>query len=492
MRSCACVYVLAIDIMEPFVESGYTYQFTDKPLDLLICKICHLVSQDPHETTCCHNTFCKPCIDAANRHGFKSCPLCRHQPVQTIECVQLHRQIKSLHVFCDNKEIGCEWIGQVDAVKRHMNQCPYSMVTCDYHMVGCTAKIPLHLLSEHYGEKEKDHVFLVQLKVEELEITKVMLQQANEALNGTKQEVKRNKELLDIATVELQHTKAKLHDTTEKLNVSQTELHNTNKQLNRTLDHLAHSQEETKDTQTQLTDSEAQLNDTIKQLLYSNQKLEVTENETAVVVSSLKQIKNHVKNNCYEAIKLEALSTKIPSEVKVVPAVFKITQYMEKKENNLKWYSDLFYKGYRMCLRVSPGGVGKGKGTHLSVALCLMHGPHDDYLTWPLRETFKVTLLNQQLQDDRNHTMTISYDDRVSDEIADRVVDNDRAGPNQCAQFISHSEIMSSRQFLVDDCMYFQVEVDKNTVVHTSTCKYIFVIMFSYYIVLSVGMILLQ
>lgn len=480
--------------MEPFVEGGYPYQFTDKPLDLLICKICQLVSQDPYETTCCHNTFCKLCIDTANRHGFISCPLCRHQPVQTTECVQLHRQIQSLHVFCDNKETGCEWVGEVEAIKRHAKQCPYNTVTCDYHIVGCTAKIPLHLLSEHNREKAKDHISLVQLKVEELKITKAMLQQANVTLNGTKQEVKRNKELLNTAAVELRHTKAKLHDTTEKLNVSQTELHNTYEQLNKTLDHLAHSQEETNDTRTQLTDSEAQLNDTIKQLLDSNQKLEVTERELTVVVNSLKQIKDHATNNCYEAIKLEVLSTKIPSEVRVLPTVIKMTRYLEKQENNLKWYSDFFYtdKDYRMCLRVSPGGLGKGKGTHLSVALCLMSGAHDDYLKWPLRQRFRVTLLNQQLKDDKNHTRTITYDDSVSNEIAGRVVGNGRSTPNECAQFISQLKIMSSHQFLVDDCMYFQVETDEVTTVDISTCKYIFIIILSYYIVLLAGMFLLQ
>ena len=64
---------------------------------------------------------------------------------------------------------------------------------------------------------------------------------------------------------------------------------------------------------------------------------------------------------------LEVLSTKILSEVRVLPTVVKMTQYLEKQENNLKWYSDLFYtdKDYRICLRVSPGGVGKGKGTRV-------------------------------------------------------------------------------------------------------------------------------
>ena len=121
-----------------------------------------------------------------------------------------------------------------------------------------------------------------------------------------------------------------------------------------------------------------------------------------------------------------------------------------------------------------------------------MSDAHDDYLTWPLGERFRVTLLNQQLKDDKNHTSTISYDDSVSDEIAGRVVGNGRSTSNECAQFISQLEIMSSHQFLVDDCMYFKVETDEVTTVDISTCKYIFIIILSYYIVLLVGMFLLQ
>ena len=118
------------------MEGEYPYQFVDKLLDLLICKICQLVSQDPHETTCCHNTFCKVCIDMASNHGYTSCPLCRHQPVQAIECVE--------------------------AIKRHKNQCTYYMIKCEYHIVGCDVRILYHLQTEHNREKAEEHILMVQ------------------------------------------------------------------------------------------------------------------------------------------------------------------------------------------------------------------------------------------------------------------------------------------------------------------------------------------
>ena len=394
---------------------GYPYQFVDKPLDLLICKICQLVSQDPYETTCCHNTFCKVCIDMASNHGYTSCPLCRQQPVQFAECVQLRRQIMSLHVFCDHKEKGCEWVGEVDAIERHKKHCPYYMVKCEYHIAGCNVRILRHLQTEHNREKAEDHILMVQQKVEELESTKVLLHQTSEALHVANQELERRKALLNVAKVELQHTNTKLHNTTENLHTSQRELHNTNEQLNDTIDQLALAHKEANDTQKKLADSEDQLNHTIKELLCVNKKLTVAERELAVVVSSLMQIK---KSNSYEAIKLVALSTQIPYEARVLPTVFKMSQYMEKKENNLQWYSGPFYtddEGYKMCLKVSVNGDGNGRGTHVSVGLCLMRGPHDYYLAWPLRERFKIILLNQNL---KNHSRIITYNNSVSNEIA--------------------------------------------------------------------------
>jgi len=47
-----------------------------------------------------------------------------------------------------------------------------------------------------------------------------------------------------------------------------------------------------------------------------------------------------------------------------------------------------------MCLCLYPADQAR-KGTHLSIFLYLMKGPHNDELTCPLRETFEVKLLNQ-------------------------------------------------------------------------------------------------
>ena len=65
-----------------------------------------------------------------------------------------------------------------------------------------------------------------------------------------------------------------------------------------------------------------------------------------------------------------------------------------------------------MCLRVDAAGNGDGKGTHVSVYLYLMKGPHDDELEqsghWPLKGTFTIELLNQ-LNDSDHHICMVQF-----------------------------------------------------------------------------------
>ena len=78
--------------------------------------------------------------------------------------------------------------------------------------------------------------------------------------------------------------------------------------------------------------------------------------------------------------------------------------------------------GYKMCLNVCAGGEGDDEGTHLSIFLYLMKGPHDDNLKWPLRvntlASLVVKLLNQ-ISDNLHYTYPkglIYEDSRVTED----------------------------------------------------------------------------
>ena len=116
---------------------GYDYQFVETPPDMLICKICHFPSREPCLSGCCGHTFCQSCIDyAKNVAAFYPwlCPVCRHKDFSLFPNKQNERIIKSLHVFCSNKERGCEWQGEINNISDHLK----NSVGCLFEEVACS------------------------------------------------------------------------------------------------------------------------------------------------------------------------------------------------------------------------------------------------------------------------------------------------------------------------------------------------------------------
>ena len=203
-------------------------------------------------------------------------------------------------------------------------------------------------------------------------------------------------------------------------------------------------------TKDELTDTKAQLATTSKQIT----------NLTILLSAQLNKGTNlaDVRPLC-----LDAIATVVKLGNQACPVTIKMSEFNENKSQEAQWYSDSFYthnKGYKMCLCVNTGGYGSGKGTHLSVFLYLMKGPHDDELTWPLRGKFEIKLLNQ-IRDSEHHSTALIYDNSIDDQITSRVIEGDKAKIGRgWSQFISNGGLHKStkvQQFLKDDCLFFQV-----------------------------------
>ena len=116
-------------------SGGYDYEFVHTPSDTLICQICHCPSREPHLSACCGHVFCKSCLEASKRVTFvtDACPICRAEEFTTIPNKQADRIIRGLHVYCSNKDKGCEWQGEVNAITGHIS----SSNGCQFHEVNC-------------------------------------------------------------------------------------------------------------------------------------------------------------------------------------------------------------------------------------------------------------------------------------------------------------------------------------------------------------------
>ncbi|XP_065887470.1 TNF receptor-associated factor 3-like [Dysidea avara] len=121
---------------------GYEYQFVDTPSDMFVCKICQYPSKEPHLSGCCGHTFCKSCLEDAKRVTTitKACPICQDKEFVTFCNRQADQAIRSLHVFCNNKEKGCEWQGEVNDIINHLGNsdgCQFEDVTCSNDCGKC-------------------------------------------------------------------------------------------------------------------------------------------------------------------------------------------------------------------------------------------------------------------------------------------------------------------------------------------------------------------
>ena len=132
----------------------------------------------------------------------------------------------------------------------------------------------------------------------------------------------------------------------------------------------------------------------------------------------------------------------------VAPVIFKVTKFSQWLKSKEKWYSSPFFafnEGYQLCLQVDADGHGDGEGTHVSVYLHLMKGPHDDKLEqsghWPLRGTFTIELLNL-FNDSDHYSHTVQFHNYLCSEYSDRVSEVMACTGCGCNQFISHNTLL--------------------------------------------------
>ena len=114
-------------------------------------------------------------------------------------------------------------------------------------------------------------------------------------------------------------------------------------------------------------------------------------------------------------------------QYQVTPAILNIIKDESKNNNNFILSSPFFTfkEGYLMIMLVYPNGFGRGEGTHISVRILLMKGPHDDKLEqsghWPLRGTFTIELLNQ-LNDSDHYSRMLQLHHHFCSECTNRVL----------------------------------------------------------------------
>ena len=310
-----------------------------------------------------------------------------------------------------------------DEIDSHKDECRLEMVWCEYYDVGCKTTLVREEMPAHYRDAMGEHLQFMHCVVRQLQKVKEKLDNAKvvaeanslenaeqikellsnetlhkeanakirEEINDLKEKYKKMSRsivilvfvLVLVFAVLVNSYKGKFTVVTEQIrNLSATDVTN---QLHNN-EHFNLLQENTK----------LQNDKIIKAVIEAGGNLETL---THYVISILHRFISGLTPFKHNLDILGELS----GNVLLVSPLFKLREYQKMIKTKEDWTSSPFLAfdgGYQLCLKVYPAGIGEGAGSHVSVELYLMKGPHDDKLQrsghWPMKGNFSIELLNPQ------------------------------------------------------------------------------------------------
>ena len=120
---------------------GFNCEFVKRPPKAfqVDCPVCLLLLREPHQVTCCGYSFCQPCIDRVGKDK-KPCPTCNKADFSVFPNKGLQRSIYEYQVLCGHRQLGCQWVGELGELEKHLNENPIlgrQFVGCEFAEVEC-------------------------------------------------------------------------------------------------------------------------------------------------------------------------------------------------------------------------------------------------------------------------------------------------------------------------------------------------------------------
>lgn len=311
-------------------------------------------------------------------------------------------------VQCPN-ECGNETIKRQNINSHVINDCPLTIVDCDFKGFGCDVRVSRKDLPTHLTESQIAHISL------QVDLLVSQNQQMNLDLIDLKEENKRLQQETKQAADLNNYDKLKLKDQDNQLKQEVAERKVENKKM----------------------------------------KEEVMKELTALKEDNM-QLKQQVE-------RLTKYVLDYQTQTPLCPIDLTMPSFEKLKKSGAEWHSPPFYThpmGYTLRLMICAGGHRGGKGTHISVYVKLMRGEYDDLLGWPLRGKFAIQLSSQK-GEDKWHIETIAFDDKTPDAVCSRVksVKAQADDGYGLSKFASLAELKPT--YLEDDCLKFRVNYSK-------------------------------
>ena len=449
---------------------GYEYQFVTTPADWLLCTICHYPSRKPHLSDCCGNTFCKSCLEGLKKATAvaNACPICRNEEFLTFHNKQADRLVRSLHVFCTNKDKGCEWQGELNDIIGHLvnsEGCKFEEVTCSNDCGKCLQRryLTSHVEDEcvrrkvdcQYCHNSGEHQFIEGKHKKQCPKFPVACPNKCKVGNVPRGEVEEHKKKCPLEQIQCEYhvvgcEEKMVRKDHKKHNKDMMEQHlflSVNKVIELGENLAKVKKESTTKTDLALAKLETEFQN---QIITAQKRID----ELEIRLQHNTQL---LCNDWYTIINTAA--SKLTSGDQVVPVILKMADFTKKKNDSVSWFSDPMYThhmGYKLHLQIKASGWYNSGD--MTVTLSVMKGPYDDHLRWPLKGCCEIKLLNQ-ISDSEHHLGKGQYQNIGHRRVTSGIMSE---GPLWFSvQFISSKDLQKvtpTCQYLRNDSIFLRVD----------------------------------
>ena len=413
------------------VQSGFECEFEEKPPKAVQseCPVCLQVLREPYQATCCGYSFCRVCIDKINEREFP-CPCCNAVGFNFFPNKGLQRSLYDFKVKCVNQVEGCQWVGELGQLEKHLNYAKFDKVNhlkgCQFAQTECPycnelfkrSSIPAHVsdmcpkrpfsceycknFDSNYEDVTTNHWSICNY---------YPLLCPNKCGEMLQRQNLENHIIIDcpltVTNCDFQHVGCEARLPRQ--------------------DMPAHLRGETATHVSLLAASHRLLTASHKKLKEENGQLR---NLAAKLGQTLQILSSH----------------NVPQSL-----VFIMNNFTKYKQGNHMWTSPPFYShqcGYKMYLGVQANGVENCEGSHISAFIYIMRGEYDDILMWPYKGTLKITAIG------KNQLMgrTLNCDNLC---LQDRATEGG-SSKRKCGfpQFLPHSLL---EEYLRNDTLRFKI-----------------------------------
>lgn len=439
------------------LEGGYEVEFVKAPAELQYdCSVCLQILCEPHQATCCGSNFCETCISRIKNNGAP-CPLCKESVFNIFPDKRLKRSLMSYKVKCKHQPEGCEWIGELGQLSKHLNADP----TLDRRQDGCKYQgVKCSHCEELFTRNDiVDHEASCLFRPYLCEYCKTYKSTCHDvSVNHWPVCPRRPIPCPNHCGVYPENKDMQHHLENDCPNAvlncpfsyagCKAQLISASLEAHIHDDVALHAKLMASHQQKAL----SELSSTMVKLTEENQALKETLEKQSTIVEKLQADLSRFKNKQdFNKRAIQALQ----EHSTIAPIIFTLDDFEGRlKRKDMGWSPAAFYthpQGYKMLLCVDVYGNGTGKGTHMSVFLSLLKGEFDEHLKWPFRASITVRLENQD-DEETHYEEVIKYHDSTPEVTAGRVQEEGRQGrPWGKGKFIAHSELYG--KYLKDNCL---------------------------------------